>query len=57
MNIAQFFDELPMIPNVEIVVSFLPEMLCVPEESARAPRFKDLIASASVSRRGSPMSK
>ena len=33
MDVAKFFHELPVIPNIEIVVTFLPEVLRLADQS------------------------
>ena len=35
MNVAQLLHELPVISNVEIVVTFLPKVLGIPDQSPR----------------------
>src|SRR5439155_20535496 len=42
MNVAQLFDELRMIPNIEIVISLLPEMLGIANQAPRHPLFQGL---------------
>ena len=51
MNVAQLLHELPVISNVEIVVTFLPKVLGIPDQSPRyslLQRFQRLCKVASL---------
>ncbi len=42
MNISQFLRELPIIPDVEVVIPLLPEVLGTADQSARNPLLQRL---------------
>ena len=42
MNVSQLLHELPVVPDVEIVIPFLPEVLGFAEESTRNPLLQGL---------------